>query len=147
MKRILLMFIAIAGLLFNTNAQGKFDSWHELKAFHKVMSQTFHPSEKGDLEPIKSRISEMVEKADVLAKSNIPVEFNSKQVVAAVNKLKKDSIKLQKIINNKADDKKVTLELNKLHDVFHRIIGLCNKDDHHHDHDHEHKHEHKHQNK
>lgn len=145
MKRALLIFITITGLLLNASAQGKFDSWPELKAFHKVMSQTFHPSEKGDLEPIKSRIGEMVDKADALAKSNIPAEFNSKQVVAAVNKLKKDSVELQKIIHSKADDKKIALELNKLHDVFHRIVGLCNKDDHHH-HEHEHKHEHKHHN-
>lgn len=146
MKNILFILIATASILLSANpasAQGKFDSWPELKTFHKVMAQTFHPSEKGDLQPIKTRIGEMVEKADALAKSNIPAEFNSKQVIAAINKLKKDSVKLQKTINSKADDKKITLELSKLHDVFHRIVGLCNKDDHHHDHGHDHKQQHK----
>ena len=33
----------------------------------------------------------MVEKANLLAKSIIPVEFNSKEVVAAVKKLETDS--------------------------------------------------------
>ena len=30
-----------------------FASWPEIKTFHKVMSQTFHPSEEGNLQPIK----------------------------------------------------------------------------------------------
>jgi superoxide dismutase len=71
--------------------KGKFDDWQELKDFHKVMSQTFHPSEEGNLQPIKTRSKEMVEKANLLAKSTIPVEFNKKEVVATVQKLAIDS--------------------------------------------------------
>jgi hypothetical protein len=143
MKNILFVIVAITTFFFNIEnitAQSKFDSWPELKAFHKVMSQTFHPSEKGDLAPIKERIGEMVEKANALAASKVPAEFNTKPIIAAVSKLQKDSAKLQKTINNKADDKKITSDLNKLHDVFHRIVGLCKKEaDHDHDnHDHQH---------
>lgn len=45
------------------SAQSIFDKWVELKAFHGVMSQTFHPSEEGNLELIKTRSEEMAEKA------------------------------------------------------------------------------------
>ena len=102
MKNILFVIVAIITFFFNIEniaAQSKFDSWPELKAFHKVMSQTFHPSEKGDLAPIKERIGEMVEKANALAASKVPAEFNTKPIIAAVSKLQKDSAKLQKTIN------------------------------------------------
>lgn len=111
--------------------KGKFDDWQALKDFHKVMSQTFHPSEEGNLEPIKKRSGEMVEKANLLAKSIIPAEFNSKEVVAAVKKLETDSKRLDKLVKSKKSDKELTEALSKLHDVFHEIIGLCSNEDHH----------------
>ncbi len=111
--------------------KGKFDDWQALKDFRKVMSQTFHPSEEGNLEPIKKRSGEMVEKANLLAKSIIPAEFNSKEVVAAVKKLETDSKRLDKLVKSKKSDKELTEALSKLHDVFHEIIGLCSNEDHH----------------
>jgi len=39
------------------------DQWPALKTFHEVLSQTFHPSEEGNLEPIKSRSEELMNKA------------------------------------------------------------------------------------
>lgn len=111
--------------------KGKFDEWPALKDFHKVMSQTFHPSEEGDLKPIKARSTEMVAKADLLAKSIIPAEFNKKEVVAAVKKLKADSKKLDKLVKGKKSDKEITEALAKLHDVFHEIIGLCTNEEEH----------------
>jgi hypothetical protein len=133
MKKITL----ILGLLIVTTnistaqKKSKFDSWPALKEFHKVMSQTFHPSEEGNLEPIKKRSGEMVEKADLLAKSTIPAEFNSKEVVAAVKKLETDSKKLHKLVKGNKSDKEITEALSKLHDVFHEIIGLCTQEEHH----------------
>ena len=111
--------------------KGKFDDWQALKDFHKVMSQTFHPSEEGNIQPIKERSGEMVLKAELLAKSTIPAEFNSKEVVAAVKKLETDSKKLDQLVKNKKSDKELTEALSKLHDVFHEIIGLCSNEEHH----------------
>lgn len=116
---------------YKAATKGKFDDWPALKDFHKVMSQTFHPSEEGDLKPIKARSAEMVAKADALAKSIIPTEFNKKEVVAAVQQLKADSKKLDKLVKSKKSDKEITEALAKLHDVFHEIIGLCTNEEHH----------------
>ena len=110
--------------------KGKFDDWQELKIFHKVMSQTYHPSEDGDLKPIKSRIGEMVTAASNLKASSIPAEFNRKEVVLAVAQLEKDSKKLQKLLQSGASDDTIKNSLSSLHDVFHQIIGLCSKEDH-----------------
>lgn len=115
---------------YKVATKGKFDDWQALKDFHKVMSQTFHPSEEGNLEPLRKRSGEMVEKANLLAKSIIPAEFNKKEVVAAVQKLAIDSKKLDKLVRSKKSDKELTESLTKLHDVFHEIIGLCTNEDH-----------------
>lgn len=110
--------------------KGKFDDWPALKDFHKVMSQTFHPSEDGNLTPIKTRIGEMVTVASLLKQSTIPAEFNRKEVVDAVAQLEKDSKKLQKQIQAGASDDSIKKSLSNLHDVFHHIVGLCSNEDH-----------------
>lgn len=116
---------------YKNATKGKFDDWPALKEFHKVMSQTFHPSEEGNLKPVKERSSEMVEKANLLSKSIIPSEFNKKAVIVAIQKLKVESKKLDKLVKTKKSDKEITVALSKLHDIFHEIIGLCTNEEHH----------------
>ncbi len=112
----------------NLVPKGKFDDWSELKEFHKVMSQTFHPSEEGNLTPIKTRSAELMEKAEVLKNSTIPAEFDNKKVKAALKKLAADSEKLHKRIQKNAKDEDVKKGMSDLHDVFHEIIGLCSNE-------------------
>lgn len=117
--------------------QSAMQNWTELKDFHKVMSQTFHPSEEGNLEPIKTRIGEMVQKADALKASKVPADFNNKKVKKAINQLAKDSKALDAKIKAGATDAVITKSLSDLHDVFHKIVGLCSEtEDHGHDHEH-----------
>jgi len=135
MKKIKYLFIclmAITALIQTVNAQSKFDSWPELKSFHTVMSQTFHPSEEGNLEPIKTRSAEMVAKSEALQKSKIPAEFDKKEVKDAVNKLAIDSKKLHELIQNKGTDEEIKKALSDLHDTFHLIVEKCSKTDEHH---------------
>ena len=125
-SNVLLAILAVISILAKPSlAQEKNDPWPELTAFHKVMSQTFHPSEEGNLQPIRERSGEMVEKATALAKSAIPAEFNKKSVQKAVKKLKADSRKLDKLVRSKAEDKVIAKALNGLHDTFHQIVELC----------------------
>lgn len=124
-----LLFVLVAGTSFS---QSKLSDWKELTAFHKVMSQTFHPSEEGNLEPIKTRIDEMVTAADALKASAIPADYNNKKVKKAVAKLVKDSKTLKKTIASGATDETIKADLAKLHDVFHEIVGLCSANDEHH---------------
>ena len=118
-------------------AGDKFASWPQIKAFHSVMSQTFHPSEEGNLEPIKKRSGEMVEKAIALASAAIPKEFNNKEVAAAVKKLEADSKALDKLVKAKGSDDDIKKALVALHDTFHTIVEKCSPPDHHDDHGHE----------
>lgn len=121
---ILLLFVFATGYA-QEKKKSVFETWPELKAFHGVMSQTFHPSEEGNLEPIKARATEMKEKATLLAESKIPADLDNEKVKAAVNKLKENTEVMEKMIADKANDKDITAYLNSLHDTFHEIIGLC----------------------
>lgn len=122
MKSIAPVF-AILLSLFSINvmakAQSKFDKWPGLKAFHGRTSETFHASKEGHLKPIKILVSELVSNTDILSKSKIPAEFNSKDVVATVAKLNKNRKKLSKSIAAKSYDEAI-----KDHLVIGRILFI-----------------------
>lgn len=139
-----LIFTAMLFISFTSFGQGKLENWPELKTFHSVMAQTFHPSEEGNLAPIKERAGEMVEKAQALASSKIPAEFATDKIKAAVAKLVTGSQELKTIIDKKEKDEVITKNLSALHDTFHEIVGLCmHPEGEKHDHKEGEKHEHK----
>lgn len=123
----------VAGLFGKSFAQSDLESWTELRAFHKVMAQTFHPSEDGNFEPIKTRAGEMVQKAEALKASKIPASFDNKSMRKHINALVKKSKKLEASIKAGASDATIKQSLSELHDVFHKIVGLCQPSGEHHE--------------
>ena len=123
-------FLAIVVFFFVANtsmAQSTFDKWPSIKEFHQVMSQTFHPAEEGNLEPIKTRSEELMNKAANVLKSNIPTEFATASILASAEKLQLKSKALHKMVQAKGSDTEITKSLTELHDVFHEIVGLCSE--------------------
>jgi len=123
-------FLAIVVFFLTVNtsiAQSTFDKWPAIKEFHQVMSQTFHPAEEGNLEPIKTRSEELMNKAANVLKSNIPAEFATAPILASAEKLQLKSKALHKMVQAKASDAEITKSLTELHDVFHEIVGLCSE--------------------
>lgn len=131
-------FLLCAGLVLCSAlsfAQSKMN-WQQQKDFHKVMSQTFHPAEEGNLAPIKSRSGEMVRAAEAWKNSTIPADIpNKAEVKKSLKELVKGSRKLDKNVKRGVSDAELTTQLAGLHDTFHTIVGLCNASD---KHDHEH---------
>lgn len=106
--------------------KGKFDDWPEILSFHKTLAATFHPSEDGDLKPIKAKSGELVQNALALSKSKIPAPFKSEILLKPIQKLLQESKAVDKLVRSKASDKKIITALNKLHDSFHTIVEECN---------------------
>jgi hypothetical protein len=104
-------------------------TWEELKTFHGVMGQTFHPSEEGNLTPIKTRSAELVEKAKKLAASTPPAAYNRADIKAALKELVAESEKMDKAVKQKKSDAELTQQISAVHDAFHKIAGLCKKGD------------------
>lgn len=123
----LLFFFFLANI---TSAQSTFEKWPAIKTFHGVMSQTFHPAEEGNLQPIKTRSAEMVQNANALSKEAIPAEFKTKAILASIKKLQAGSKKLDALVKAKGSDKEITASITALHDVFHEIVGLCSEEKH-----------------
>ncbi len=103
----------------------KSEWWPALGSFHKVMSETFHPSEEGDLTPIKSRSGEMSAKAAELAATAASSVFNSVEVNALAKKLSNGAKRLDKLVKSKAKDELITRLLNELHDTYHALVDAC----------------------
>ncbi len=123
-----LAFLLITLVSASAAAQSTFDKWPEMKAFHEVISQTFHPAEEGNLEPIKSRSLELAQKAENVNLKEKPSEFRTKTILAATEKLQINCRALHKKIKLGATDKEITVLLNDIHDTFHEIVGLCSKE-------------------
>ena len=101
------------------------ETWTTLNDFHKIMAETYHPSEKGDLKPIRQRSAEMVEKAQSLLNQPVPDSFNNNDVKRAIADLLVGTKELDGMIQKNSDDKTVTAKLSELHDTFHKIQGIC----------------------
>jgi superoxide dismutase len=101
------------------------DSWPELKEFHRVMSQTFHPSESGNLEPLRKRSGELLAKAILLKNSIRPVPFQKDPIVIALTKLEKQCTEIHKLNSKKEKDDVLKKKIAEAHDTFHIVQGLC----------------------
>ena len=101
------------------------DTWEALNAFHEVMAQTFHPSEEGNLEPIRTRSGEMLQKAQELLNQPIPASFNTVEIKKTITDLVTGAKELNEMVRSHADDRAITKKLDQLHDVFHMIQGQC----------------------
>ena len=117
-----------AVLLLGTRvaAETKPGAWNELKAYHGVMSATFHPAEDGKLEPIKARSAELAATAKAWAASTPPADFRQPAIAAKLKLLAVESAALDQLVRGgKATDAEIKASLVKLHDRFHEIVGAC----------------------
>jgi len=110
----------------------KSDNWPELKAFHKVMSNTFHAAEKKDFKPIFDRNQELMIKAFLLKNSEIPVLAIEErvQITKSLAKLAKQTNELDAFIsaNKKVTNEVIMKRLIAIHDSFHEVMGLCREE-------------------
>ena len=106
-------------------AQSLTEKWPQIKAYHEVMSKTFHPAEEGNLEPIRKDAESLLEKANALSVENMPAEFRSPKLIETLIVLKKETKVVTELVKQKASDDEITKALTKLHDIVHQIVGLC----------------------
>lgn len=123
--------LVMSFLLFTAAQAQEKAGWKEMDEFHTVMATTFHPAEDGDLQPIRTRSQEMVNKATAWKNSEIPVGYDKTAAAASLKKLVNGAKELDKLVRANATDKVLVAKLTALHDVFHEIMEKCRKDDHH----------------
>ena len=131
MKKLLPLLLICIAVVVAKPAHAQKAKWQELDAFHEVMSKTFHPAEEGKLEPIRSRSTEMLEKAIAWKNSAAPEGYDKTAVLESLKKLVKGAKEIDKMVKKNASDKELKEELSALHDVFHEIVEKCEKGEHH----------------
>lgn len=120
---LLLTFVLVTA----AQAQEKKAQWKEMHDFHGVMGSTFHPAEEGNLQPIRTRSQEMVDKAVAWQKSDAPEGYDKKAVKGTLKKLVSGAKEIDQLVKANATDKDLTDKLTALHDVFHEIMEKCRK--------------------
>ncbi|MFI5132748.1 MAG: hypothetical protein ACHQEB_00355 [Chitinophagales bacterium] len=131
MKKIVTLLMVTAAIIgsFPSQAQQK-APWKEMEEFHTVMAATFHPSEEGKLEPVKTRSQEMLDKAINWQKSTPPQGYDKNAVKSSLKKLVTGLKELNTLVKNNAADNVLKEKLSSLHDIFHEIMEKCEKEDH-----------------
>lgn len=124
MKKILIC-LAMA-LPFALTAQEKSD-WKELNGFYYLISHTFHPSEEGNLTPLKEKSDSLVISAKQWKRSVIPSDFKPKETREQLTKLVKQCEAIREAVKAKKDDDDLKKMLKEAHEVFHTIVGECRK--------------------
>ena len=131
MQRIVALMLVTTAFIISTRSQAQEKAkWKEMEEFHTVMAATFHPSEEGKLEPLKSRSQEMVEKATAWKQSTAPQGYDKNSVKSSLKKLVTGCKELNKLVKSNASDNELKEKISSLHDVFHEIMEKCEKEDH-----------------
>ena len=132
MQRIVTLMLLTTAIIISSQSKAQDKAkWKEMEDFHTVMSATFHPSEEGKLDPIKTRSQEMVDKAVAWKQSTPPAGYDKNAVKSSLKKLVSGTKEINKLVKDKAADNVLKEKLSALHDVFHEIMEKCEKEDHH----------------
>ncbi len=128
MKNALLTFV-LAACCLTAFGRSAIDRWPALKSFHEVIAATFHPSQEGNLKPVKTQIDELCSRAETLTTAPMPSEYNNPQVQAAIAKLNKNAKELKALIVKKAPDAQIKMKLTTVHKCFHEIVDMTVKEE------------------
>jgi hypothetical protein len=105
-------------------------SWPEMKAFHGLMSVSFHSAEEGKFEPLKMRGDSLFVAAEKWYNSPVPAGFKADKTKETLKTLVEKTRVLQKHIEGGSPNEKLMAVITEAHDVFHKIVGECREEDH-----------------
>ncbi len=126
MKLIKSLFAIALFFAMNTiSAQSITDKWKQMHDYHELLSKTFHPAEEGNFSAIKLASEDLVAKAELLDVKTMPQELRTSRVDETIFLLKKQTKVVSELVTNKAPDAEIMRAFQNLHDVFHRIVEMC----------------------
>lgn len=109
----------------SVSAQSITEKWKQLNDYHELLSKTFHPAEDGNFDPIKNSSEELVVKAEALDLKTMPQELRTSQLDETITILKKQTKTVNDLVQKKAPNAEILRAFQNLHDVFHRIVEIC----------------------
>lgn len=109
----------------SVSAQSITEKWKQLNDYHELLSKTFHPAEDGNFDPIKNSSEDLVVKAEALDLKTMPQELRTSQLDETIAVLKKQTKTVNDLVQKKAPNAEILRAFQNLHDVFHRIVEIC----------------------
>lgn len=128
-KKLKLTVLAVLVSTASIFAQAAKAPWAEMKNFHHFMSTTFHPSEEGNLLPLKEKADSMLIAAKHWQVSSIPANYKIDETKKALKQLVKQCSLIKKSVAKKATDDVLKKQIADAHDIFHTIVKECRKED------------------
>lgn len=111
--------------LNSATAQSFSEDWPQIKIYYEILAKTFHDSEKGDLQPIKTNSKILVEKAEELSIEAMPAAYRNPKTLETMLTLKKQTKLVNVLVEDNFTDAEIKIALNKLYEIFHSIVELC----------------------
>jgi hypothetical protein len=109
------------------NHEGKMGDWKELNAFHNMLSQTFHPMDEGNFEPIKKQAGELLSRAKALQASKIPASVkNADEAKSLTTSLANQCQNIAELVQKNSSDDLIKPVMVELHNNFHKLLGMVN---------------------
>lgn len=125
--KLIKSFLALA-ILFAINtvsAQSITDKWKQMHDYHELLSKTFHPAEEGNFNAIKNSSEDLVVLAEALDVKTMPQDLRNPKIDETIAVLKKQTKVVNDLVQRKAPDAEIMRAFENLHDVFHRIVEIC----------------------
>lgn len=104
---------------------GEKSGWTELDAFHKLLQDTWHPAQKGDLRPARDKAAAFVAGAEAWARSKGPATCDNEAARKAIPGVVADANAYADAAKAGASDDAVKASLKKAHDGFEKVAMPC----------------------
>ncbi len=128
MKKVQVSFLMfIFSLLTLTVYSQQTAEWKGMEDFHAVMSTTFHPSEENNLQPLKEKAGDLLNKAKAWQKSAVPQGYNSSLTKPILKRLVQQCKVIKEAVEKKKPDTELKAMIAEAHEIFHEIKEKCQK--------------------
>lgn len=128
MKKVQISFLMfILSLLTLTVYSQQTAEWKGMEDFHTVMSTTFHPAEENNLQPLKEKAGDLLNKAKAWQKSVVPNGFNGSLTKPVLKRLVQQCKGIKEAVEKEKPDAELKTMIAEAHETFHEIKEKCQK--------------------
>ncbi len=121
-RLVVIMLVMLPAISFAQNSKAE---WAEMKAFHSLMSRTFHPSEEGNYAPLKAKADSLLIAAKLWQASKIPAGYKPVETKETLAKLVLLCQNLAGGVKADAAEVKLKVMITDAHEAFHQIVEKC----------------------
>lgn len=101
--------------------------WKAMDDFHSVMSISFHPADDGNLQPLKEKAGDLLNKAKAWQKSTVPQGYNGSLTKPILKRLVQQCNVIKNAVANNQPDAELKTLITEAHEIFHEIKEKCQK--------------------